>query len=229
MKVIDKKEEFIEYSKNHSLEETAEHFNIVKPYAQRLRREWCGITVPRYRVTVNIKKSDFVKYKKNHTLDDCTKHFNISRATAFNLCKKYKLVCYRNRTDPYIVKGHDILKEFPLYAKDHSQKECADYFQVSPGLVKWWEEKYNVQTKKRARTLKQVARMLYILDDGKKLYYFTNYDDIAQFTRLTRTRVSILISKEGQIHEYKVRKEKITSYRFQADKKRKNRHTELDL
>ena len=226
MKVIDRKEEFIEYSKTHSLEETAEHFDIVKNYAQRLRREWCGIAVPGRETKID--KAEFIAFKKKHGYKETAKHFNISITTSYKYCVKWGLVCYRTSEEDYIFNGHNIKEEFPEYAKTHTAKECAEHFGVSKSALRWWCERYKVEPKTKVRNLKQVARMLYILDDGKKLYYFTNYDDIAQFVGLTRTRVNVLISKEGKIHEYKVRKEKIVSYRFQADRKRTGGHKILD-
>lgn len=226
MKVIDRKEEFIEYSKTHTLEETAEHFDIVKNYAQRLRREWCGIVVPKSKLTID--KNEFVSYKKKYGLSRTAEHFNISFTSAYHYAVKFGCHCYRKNTMEHILNGHDIKKELPEYAKEHTKKECAEYFGVTYPTVRWWCERYKIEPKTKVRNLKQVARMLYILDNGENLYYFTNYDDIAQFVGLTRTRVNVLISKEGKIHEYKVRKEKIVSYRFQADKKRTGGHKTLN-
>lgn len=213
MKVINRKEEFIEYSKTHTLDETAGYFGITREYAYRLRKEWCGIKHPRNRVTGHIKKSDFIEYKKNHTTRQCAEHFGIKKETASALCARYGLKHYRHLSDDYIKNGHNVREEFPLYAKDHTATECAEYFGVSKSLIRWWKEKYGVETKTKAKTLKQVARTLYILNDGKKLYYFTNYDDIAEFVGLTRTRVNVLINQKYKIHNYIVTKEKITSYR----------------
>lgn len=226
MKVIDRKEEFIEYSKTHSIEETAEHFDIVKSYAQRLRREWCGIVTPRREVKIN--KAEFIAFKKKHGYKEAARHFNISVTTAYKYCIKWGLVCYRTSDDDYIFNGHNIKEEFPEYAKTHTASQCAEHFGVSKSALRWWCERYKVEPQIKRRTLKEVARLLYILDDGNKLYYFTNLDDIAQFVGLTRTRVNMLIIQESKIHQYVVRKEKITSYRFQADKARKKRNVFLD-
>lgn len=226
MKVINRKEEFIEYSKTHSLDETAVFFNIDRAYAQRLRREWCGIVDKRK--TVEIDKEEFIKFKRKNGLKAAAKHFNISVSTAYNYSVKWGLVCYRTADDEYIFKGHNIKEELPEYAKTHTAKECAEYFGTSYSALRWWCERYKVEPMTKTRNLKQVARLLYILDDGNKLYYFTNLDDIAQFVGLTRTRTDVLISKESKIHQYNVRKEKITSYRFQADKPRKCRNVQLD-
>ena len=211
MKVINRKEEFIEYSKTHSLDETAVFFNIGRTYAQRLRKEWCGIVDKRK--TAEIDKKEFIKFKRKNGLKAAAKHFNISISTAYNYSVKWGLVCYRTADDEYIF---------------HTAKECAEYFGTSYSALRWWCERYKVEPMTKTRNLKQVARLLYILDDGNKLYYFTNLDDIAQFVGLTRTRTNVLISKESKIHQYNVRKEKITSYRFQADKPRKCRNVQLD-
>ena len=114
-KVEGKKEAFVKYAQTHSLEATAKHFNIGKTYAQRLRKEWCGIVVKRKSKAPS--KEEFAEYKKNHTLQQCADHFKISRVTAFTYTKKYNLPCYHGRADNWILNGHNITKEFPEYAK----------------------------------------------------------------------------------------------------------------
>lgn len=109
MKVINRKEEFIEYSKNHSLEETTEYFNITKPYAQRLRKEWCGIVVPKTKLTI-IRK-EFVSYKKKHGLAQTAEHFNISFQSAYYYAIKFGCHCYRKNKMEHISNGHDVKKE----------------------------------------------------------------------------------------------------------------------
>lgn len=225
-KVEGRKEEFVKYANKHTLEETAEHFGIQKSYAQRLRREWCGIVVPRREAKID--KAEFIAFRKKHGYKEAAKRFNISVATAYKYCIKWGLVCYRTSDDDYTFNGHNIKEEFPEYAKTHTAKECAEHFGVSRSALRWWCERYKVEPQRKKRTLKEVARLLYILDDGKKLYYFTNLDDIAQFVGLTRTRVNMLISQDSKIHQYLVKKEKIVSYRFQADQKRKKRNTFLN-
>ena len=225
-KVEGRKEEFIEYANKHTLEETTEHFGIQKSYAQRLRREWCGIVTPGREAKIN--KAEFIAFKKKHGYKEAAKHFNISVTTAYNYCVKWGLVCYRTSEEDYIFNGHNIKEEFPEYAKTHTANQCAEHFGVSRSALRWWCERYKVEPQRKKRTLKEVARLLYILDDGNKLYYFTNLDDIAQFVGLTRTRVNMLIIQESKIHQYLVRKERITSYRFQADKPRKCRNVQLD-
>ncbi len=169
-----------------------------------------------------------MRLEKKHGYKEAAKHFNISVTTAYKYCIKWGLVCYRTSEEDYIFNGHNIKEEFPGYAKTHTAKECAEHFGVSKSALRWWCERYKVEPQRKRRTLKEVARLLYILDDGNKLYYFTNLDDIAQFVGLTRTRVNMLIIQESKIHQYAVRKEKITSYRFQADKERKKRSVLLD-
>lgn len=216
MKVIDKREEFIEYSKSHSADETAKYFGICKNYAIKLRKKWCGISKPKNPVTGHIKKNDFINYRKKHTAKECAEYFGIKTNTVYSLCAKYGLRHYRNFSDDYIKNGHNVINEFPLYAKEHTATECAKFFGVSKSVIRWWQEKYKVKCKTKAKTIKQVARKLYILDDGKNVYYFVGYDDIAEFCGLTRTRVNVLIKKEHKIHQYTVRTEKITSYRYSS-------------
>ena len=224
-KVQDRKEEFIEYAKCHTLEETASFFNIKLQYAKRLRKEWCGLIIPRK--TLQIPKEEFITYKKKHGLKKTAEYFGISISTAYNYSSKYGLVCYQKSNENHIVHGHNISEEYPEYAKTHNATECSKHFGVTYSTIRWWAERYKIEPVHKARNLKQVARLLYILDDGKKLYYFVSLDDIATFVGLTRTRVNVLISKESKIHEYNVRKETIMSYRFQGDRPDKKRGVNL--
>lgn len=215
-KVEGRKEEFIEYAKIHTLEETAGYFDIQKAYAQRLRREWCGIVVPRTSVVLDEEKDKFVEILNEGGYNAVSKYFNISIASVYHYCLKWGLTRY-NKTK--MINGYNIQEEFPEYAKNHTMRECSEYFGISISALRWWCEKYKVNPKIRRRTLKQVARLLYILDDGQNVFYFTNLDDIAEFVGLTRTRVNMLILQESKIHQYNVKKAEITSYRVQADRK----------
>ena len=210
-KVEGKKESFVKYAQTHSLEATAKHFNIGIAYAQRLRKEWCGIVVKRKSKAPS--KEEFAEYKKNHTLQQCADHFKISRVTAFTYTKKYNLPCYHGRADDWILNGHNITKEFPEYAKTHTSKECAEYFKVSPGTIHNWCSKYKVRPMAKQKTYKVEARKLYIVYKEDDIKYFTNIQDIAMFFGYTNCYTSTLLNRDKQIKDYNIVITDITTYR----------------
>ena len=210
-KVQDREEEFIKYSQNHSLEATAKHFNIGIQYAQTLRRKWCGVTVPRK--TKAPGKKEFVAYQKNHTYKECAKHFGVSMYSVYNYKKKYDIHTYRHKDEDYFVNGHNIRIEFPEYAKDHTQRQCAEHFGVDVHTIHNWCSKYKCNTKAKVKTLKSTALKLYILCKEDDIRYFTNIQDIAMFMGYTYPYTVTLLKRDRKINDYKVLIEDITTYR----------------
>lgn len=210
-KVQDREEEFIKYSQKHSLEATAKHFNIGLNYAKRLRKNLCGISIP-----VKTKapdKKEFIEYAKTHTYDQCAEYFKISKRSVYLYRQKYGVHIYRNKDQDYFVNNHNIKTEFPEFAKDHTLRECAEYFKVSVSTIRTWCSKYKVTVKPRAKTLSAVALKLYILHKDDDIRYFTNLQDVAFFSGYTYPYTITLVNRDREINGYKVQIADITSYR----------------
>lgn len=210
-KVQDKKEAFIKYVQKHSLAATARHFNITEAYAYKLRKDWLGITNKKKNKAPD--KKEFVEYKKTHTYDECVEHFGISKMLVYKYIQQYGCQSYHVKEKDYFVNGHNIRTEFPEYAKEHTQTECAKYFKVSPLTIHNWCSKYKVYPKAKGKTYKVVALKLYIVYRDDDVRYFTNIQDIAMFFNYTTPYVSTLINRDKQIKDYKIITTNITSYR----------------